>query len=551
MNELLDTDRNFLFSLREKVPFEAFAASLRDLGYNIVGSTGTAKRFNEIGIATVSLNDLVAEPILDHLVVTLHPKVHAGLVAENTERHRGELRAKGYPWFAGVCVNLYPLSQAMAAQGATTESILNEMDLGGIALLRSASKGARDGRLSLYDPNNLPDTVQKLQGGTLDLAYCHHMAAKTDIYVAKYCSLTGQYRSNGRFYALFGELASQCLYGENPHQKFAALYRRLFDTSSADNPLSLDKFVLQEGKAPSFINWTDVSRALQMLRQIGVGTYVNGLLGSHPCFAVAVKHGNPCGAAMGSDPVEVMRKVVIGNPLAIMGGAIMANFPVTREVAEVLAHHAIDDQNGRRIVDVVVAPEITVEAIEILKRKHDKCRFLANLALRFIGLRGLRKDRLIRPTEGTFLLQDPSLFVPNFTDGSVEGFDPSCVSFVSDLVLGDALCRTSISNTIVLCKNGMLIGIGAGQQSRVRAAKLARDVAKEDGRHDTQGSIAVSDSFFPYDDGPQVLADAGVLVLFATSGSINDHLTMGLCHRRGVKLLWLPDKIARGFYGHG
>jgi phosphoribosylaminoimidazolecarboxamide formyltransferase/IMP cyclohydrolase len=232
--------------------------------------------------------------------------------------------------------------------------------------------------------------------------------------------------------------------------------------------------------------------------------------------------------------------MMAGDPRAIFGGLVMVNFQIDEVYAEMLAG---------KMLDGIIAPAFTEEAIAMLRRKGDRCRFVENLAL--MGVTdNLDVASRFRQVRGGFLMQPNYTFVPDFSSsGGITMYGRADVTQQSDMLLAWAIGSTSNSNTITLVKNEQLIGNGVGQQDRVSAANLAITRARNVG-HDVRGAVAYSDSFFPFPDGPQALIDAGVTAIFTTSGSVNDQKTIDLCVANKVALYMIPDSVGRGFFGH-
>lgn len=338
-----------------------------------------------------------------------------------------------------------------------------------------------------------------------------------------------------------GEPAIECKYGENGYQTPAALYSR-----GTGDPLALDRFEVVQGTAPSYNNLCDLDRLLQTSTHIAAGFDVNR--GSAPLMAVACKHGNPCGAAVGDSAVDVVKAALEGDLRAVFGGLILMNFPVDEAVAEALMTHRMPE-GQRRLLDGLVAPEFTEGAMEALKRKGDKCRLLVNPALAAMDRGSLDSARRYRFVRGGWLAQPNYTFVPELLSGAVERTGECSDRQVDDALLAWAVGSTSNSNTVTLVKDGMLVGNGVGQQDRVGCCKLA--VARAiDAGHDIAGSVAYSDSFFPFIDGPETLAQAGVKAILATSGSVRDDEVRRFCQEQGIALFMYPDAEGRGFFGH-
>ncbi len=343
-------------------------------------------------------------------------------------------------------------------------------------------------------------------------------------------------------FSLSGKLKLTCKYGENGYQVPAALY-----SASTDDALALDKFQVVAGTDPSYNNLCDLDRLLQTATHIAAAFDMNR--GKAPHLAVGVKHGNSCGAAISFDnPVEVCQRTVMGDPLAIFGGLVVVNFEVTPDVAEALISYGMPE-GQRRILDGIVAPSFAEDAIGHFKRKGDKCRLLANPALGSIGKDSL--DTALRPryVRGGLILQPNFTFILNLNDPDLQKNGDATEAQENDMLLAKAIGDTSNSNTVTLVKDGMLIGNGVGQQARIRGAKLAiSQTGYSD--HDPNGAVASSDSFFPFTDGVEVLADGGIKAIIATSGSIKDKDVAQFCQDRGIVLYHIPDKKARGFFGH-
>jgi len=439
-----------------------------------------------------------------------------------------------------ACVDLYPLADAIAKEGATRESVVEMTDIGGPTMLRSATKGRR---IVICDPQDRSVVIDWLKKGRPDAAdFLNDMASKAEAYIAEYCLLSANYHSQGKYGGAIGRRVALCKYGENAWQTPAALY-----SDGSKDPLALDKCEVVAGTAPSYNNWCDIDRMLQTMTHLASSF-------THPVVAaIAVKHGNPCGASVDELPppiagytdelmARMLKQMIDGDKRAIFGGLVMTNFSIDGQRAEILLTHGMS--GGRRLLDGIVAPSFTQEALDMLKRKGDKCRFIVNPALSHTGIKNLDVALRIRNVRGGFLLQPNYTAIPDF-----EGMGRSHDIDGTDLRLAWAIGSTSNSNTITLVKDGMLIGNGVGQQDRVGCCELAIKRARDAG-HSTQGAVAYSDSFFPFPDGPQVLIDAGVRAILTSFGSVNDDKVRDVCKKHEIRLYMIPDAEARGFYGH-
>ena len=521
--------KNALLSVYDKNGIVEFAQDLIALGWRILSSGGTAAVLQAAGVPVTDVAEVSGlAPILGHRVVTLVPHLHGGLLA--TEEMSEELRELGYPWIDLVCVDLYPLKAEVYRPGATTESVIEKTDIGGPTLMRSAAKGRR---IVVADPADRTMVIDWLKNDQPDeTEFRNRLAAKAEAIVAAYCLEAARFHSGGTHEGVVGSRVAICKYGENAWQTPAAL----FSTGSLD-PLALDQFVVVEGTPPSYNNWLDIERLVQTATHIAEGHETNGITGG--AIAVGVKHGNPCGAAAGTDRNKVLQQMMAGDSLAIFGGLVFANFEIDESLTESLTG---------KMLDGIIAPTFTAGAIAALRRRGDKCRFVVNPALRELAGQLDRAPRF-RHVRGGFLVQPNYTFVPDLHGDQIARHGQASLLEECDMVFAWAIGSTSNSNTITLVKDGQLIGNGVGQQDRVGAAQLAVTRAKRSG-HDLAGAAAYSDSFFPFPDAVQILIDAGVRAIFTSSGSVKDQATIDLCAAHGVALYMVPDHIGRGFFGH-
>ena len=540
-----------LISVYDKTGIADFAKSLIILGWKIISSGGTAKHLMDAGVAVTDAAEITAmSAILSHRVVTLHPKIHGGLLALNTPEHLAELEKYGIPWIDMVCCDLYPLEEEIKNPNATRESVLEKTDIGGPTMLRSGAKGRR---IVICDKDDREKVIKWLKDGEPDREnFLNNLAAKAEATVSRYCAVSAEYHSGGLYKSIFGKKVLECAYGENAYQKPALLFR---NHQSKDDPLAIHDWQLVAGSPLSYNNICDVDRMMQTMTHIGAGFEKN--FNSIPLIAIGAKHGNACGAGVSEEPLDAIGKMLQGDLRAIFGGCVMLNFPVDEKIAEELIHKFIGE--GRRLLDIVAGPSFTSEAVEILSRKKGKCRLLANPNIEKAGLSSLDQATRFRYVRGGFLEQPNYTFVPNL---SRMPFDKNMSRGILDsVILAWAIGCTSNSNTITIVKDGRLYGNGVGQQDRVGAAKLAifraddaaqfasarKDLAEQ---ADLEGAVAYSDSFFPFPDAPEVLIDRGIKTIFSTSGSVNDEKIIELCKQKGVNLIMLPDTKARGFFQH-
>ena len=528
-----------LISVFDKAGIVEFARELVALGWTILSSGGTAKVLREAGIGVTDVATMVGKPILGHRVVTLSREIHAGLLARPIAEDLAELEAEAIPFIDMVVNDMYPLQSEIARPESTPESVIEKTDIGGPTLLRSAAKGRR---IVVCDAFDRQRVIRWLKDGEPDReAFITKLVAKAEFTVAKYVMASAQYHSSGGYDGVFGKQFAMCKYGENASQTPAVVY-----TTGSGDPMAVDSFELVAGTAPSSNNWCDIDRLVQTITHIAASFDVNR--GIVPRVAVAVKHGNPCGAAFSGSPEAVIWRVADGDPLAILGGFLMLNFPVTAEIAETILTHGMPE-GARRLLDGIVAPSFDDDTIDQLKRKGDKCRLMVNPALEKLNRRSLDTATRFRYLRGGFSTQPNYLYVPDFNDPELKKYGQATPVQESDLLLAIAVCHTSNSNTVTLVKDEMLIGDGVGQQARVYGARLAITRARSC-KHDIQGAVAASDSFFPETDGVIALERAGVKAVFTTSGSVRDKKVIKYCQDKGIVLYMIPDSKGRGFFGH-
>lgn len=340
----------------------------------------------------------------------------------------------------------------------------------------------------------------------------------------------------------WGRLFETCGYGENPYMTPAGLY-----TTDTGYPLAFSKYEQIAGKPIGAVGFTDHTWLTQVITHLAAGFALN--FGSAPFIAVAVKHGNACGAAVGDDPADVLHKMATGDELALFGGVVMTNFPITEELAHVLATPT-DPEKFTRLYDGIYAPSVSPEALEQLERKTGKCRVFVNPALEHLTADSLdTTPRRVQGAGGEYLLQPNYTFVLDVFESQVNGGTALLEQYM-DIVMAWAIGCVSNSNTIAITRGGQLLALAVGQQSRVLACELAVMKLTMAG-HNALDAVAYSDSFFPYEDAPVVLAKAGISTLFASSGAVRDKQVIAAFLEAGGRVLLMqPDVDARGFGKH-
>jgi len=530
-----------LISVFNKEGIIEFVKQLEEMDWQIIASGGTAKVLTQAGLAVKDVAFLVGgDAILGHRVVTLSREIHAGLLARDLDQDHQELEKLNIPWIDLVCVDLYPLEAEIKKEGSTKESVIEQTDIGGPTLLRSAAKGRR---IVISDPADRQLVISWLRKDKPNREkFIDYLVSKAELLVSRYCLSSANYHSQGDNDGLIGQKVLTGKYGENPWQAPAALF-----SVGLNDPLTLDKFKVIAGTDPSFNNLCDIDRLLQTMTHIAAGFDLNR--GRVPFMALGVKHGNACGAAIGNDKKEVLENMIDGDKRAIFGGLVMTNFEINREAAETLISYAIDGDQ-RRLLDGIIAPSFDQGIDDFLERKGGKCRLMVNSALEELNKNSLDSVYRFRYVRGGFLRQPNYTFILDLNDPELDKKIQASKQEEDNLILAWAIGSTSNSNTITLVKNGYLIGNGSGQQDRVGGCKLAVQLRAKEAGHNVRGSVAYSDSFFPFTDGPEVLAQAGIKAILTSSGSIRDPEVIDFCQKQGIILYMIPDKKGRGFFGH-
>jgi phosphoribosylaminoimidazolecarboxamide formyltransferase/IMP cyclohydrolase len=548
-----------LISVYDKSGIEEFARGLADLGWKVYASGGTAKAIEAAGIPVSDVSELVGGgAILGHRVVTLSREISAGLLAnKDSAEDLAEMAELKLPIIDLVCIDMYPLEEVIAKPGATERDVIEQTDMGGPTSLRAAAKGRR---IVLSHAEQRQPVLEWLKAGKPDEAkFVHDLAARAEYEVARYVLASAKYLNGTGVSGFAARLSSPTKYGENPQQAEAGFYG---DNRIAADPLGLDRFEHVQGMERSFINMTDIDRLLQTVTHIAAGFDKN--FGNVPAIAVGVKHGNACGAAVGETLVEAVQGMLAGDTRAIFGGVIMINGEIDESVAETLMRHAMDGDKPR-LLDGVIGSSVTKDALELLSR--NKLRVVVNPALANLSAASLDSSRRMRPVRGGVLEQPNYDFVIDLSADYMQIHGKPTDQQKRDLILGWAIGCTSNSNTISLVKDGRLIGNGVGQQDRVGAGQLALTRTtntlpelEEQGeklilkitldKQKLNGAAAYSDSFFPFPDGPELLAKAGIRAILTSSGSVGDEQVTKTLTDSGVTVAMVPDKLGRGFYMH-
>ncbi len=550
---------NALLSVYDKTGIEAFAQGLVELGWTVYASGGTAQKIQDAKIPVTDVAELVGgKAILGHRVVTLSRELYAGILADtDSPADMAEMKELGLPLIDLVCVDMYPLEAEIAKPKASVQDIVKQTDIGGPTMLRAAAKSRR---IVLSAAEQRVAVLAWLRADKPDEAgFLEDLAARAEYEVTRYTLALTKYLNGTNVSGFIAHKLSSTKYGENPQQADAGLYA---DNRAAVDKLGLDQFQHVQGMEQSYINLSDIDRLLQTATHIAAGFERN--FKTVPALAVGVKHGNACGAGVANTHVLAVQKMLEGDTRAIFGGVVMINGAIDKAVAETLMNHAMDN-SMKRLLDGVVGASVTDEALQLLSRA--KLRVVVNPALAELSEQSLDNTRRVRPVRGGVLEQPNYTFVQDLSADHMQFHGSLSDQQKQDIILAWAIGATSNSNTITIVKNGQLIGNGVGQQDRVGAGQLALGrttiampsllkagdklaISSQLSLSKLSGASAYSDSFFPFPDGPALLAQAGVTAILTSSGSLADETIIKTLTDAGVRLAMVPDKLGRGFYAH-
>jgi phosphoribosylaminoimidazolecarboxamide formyltransferase/IMP cyclohydrolase len=500
--------RRALVSVYDKTGLEDLARGLADAGVEIVSTGSTAARISALGIEVTAVSDVTGFPeVLDGRVKTLHPHVHAGLLADlRNDDHSRQLAELGIAPFELVVGNLYPFRETVAS-GATGDEVIEQIDIGGPSMVRAAAKNHANVAV-VVDPASYGDVLDAVRSGGFDLVARRRLAAKAfahtaayDAAVASWCAAALDPDPDGwpAFAGAAYERAEILRYGENPHQQ-AALY---VDPDAAPGIAQAEQL---HGKEMSYNNYVDSDAAYRAAYDF-----------TEPAVAI-IKHANPCGIAVGDDIADAHRKAHACDPLSAFGGVIATNRPVSVAMAEQVADI---------FTEVVIAPSYEDGALDVLRQKKNirllvappRADFGAEQREVSGGLLVQMPDRIDAPGD------DPA----NWTLATGK---PVNAETLADLAFAWRAVRAVKSNAILLADGQATVGVGMGQVNRVDSARLAVSRAGERAR----GAVAASDAFFPFPDGLEVLLDAGVRAVVQPGGSVRDPEVIAAAEQAGVPL---------------
>jgi phosphoribosylaminoimidazolecarboxamide formyltransferase / IMP cyclohydrolase len=517
--------RRALVSVSDKTGVADFARGLAGLGVELLSTGGTAAALREAGLEVTDVSEFTGqEEILGGRVKTLHPRLHAALLARRDDlEHMATLEREGIEPIDLVCVNLYPFEATVAGHDVAPEVAVENIDIGGPTMIRAAAKN-HDGVAVVVKPESYDAVLAELDetGGEVSATTRHWLANEAFAQTARYDAAISRWFSTAyeefpEHLAIAYEKVLDLAYGENPHQR-AALYSEAGIRSHV-----LSRVSKLHGKALSFNNVLDLDSARRLVEDF-----------AEPACAI-VKHNNPCGVAIGADALEAYRKALACDPMSAFGGVIVFNRPVSQALSEEL---------HKNFVEVLIAPDYEHGALDVLQQKE---------AIRILCEEERRQrdpqERDVKRVLGGLLIQDRDgepeprelMEVVTKTQPS-EGQWP-------DMCFAWTVVRHVRSNAIVIAKDGATLGIGAGQMSRVDSVRLAvekcRDARGEEAAALLSDSAVASDAFFPFADGPQLAIEAGSTAVIQPGGSRRDAEVIEACDAAGVAMVFTKHRHFR------
>ena len=507
--------RRALVSVSDKSGLIPFVRGLAELGVEVLSTGGTCRQLREAGLEVIEVSEKTGFPeIMDGRVKTLHPVIHGGLLGRRGT-DEAVMDEHGIEPIDLLVVNLYPFEQTIAREDATIDDAIENIDIGGPAMIRAASKN-HDGVAVCVSPDDYDLVLEKLKGDGLAIEDRRRLAAKAyahtasyDTAITKYLSASLEDDALGERFLYAGSLSEKLRYGENPHQD-AAFY---VDQQAPAGSLAAAKQL--QGKALSYNNIADSDAALECVKQF-----------ENPA-CVIVKHANPCGVAVAGDIEEAYDKAFKTDPTSAFGGIIAFNRPLDAKTAT-----AIID---RQFVEVIVAPSIDADAAEITATKK-------NVRVLEIGAESRAPARA--PTGFDFKKVSGGLLVQTSDRGIITADDLKVVTEktptaeqIQDMLFAWTVVKYVKSNAIIFCKDKMTIGIGAGQMSRVYSTKIAAIKAADEGL-EIGGSVMASDAFFPFRDGIDAAAKTGISAIIQPGGSMRDEETIEAANEHGLAMVF-------------
>ncbi|MDP7069987.1 MAG: bifunctional phosphoribosylaminoimidazolecarboxamide formyltransferase/IMP cyclohydrolase [Phycisphaerales bacterium] len=513
--------RRALVSVSNKADIAAFARALANMGVEIISTGGTAAALRESGIATTEVSEVTGFPeMMDGRIKTLHPSIHGGLLGRrDVSGHMEAMAAHGISPIDLVCINLYPFERTVANPAVPSDEAIEQIDIGGPAMLRSASKN-HEFVATVTSPDQYDAVIAEMKAheGATSLALRRRLAASAFARTAGYDAAISNWLAKATDEPLPPRLhlsatrVSELRYGENPHQKAALYALPGTGESGIANARTID------GKPLSYNNLNDASAAYRCCRDLARAR-------GGAAAAVIIKHASPCGAATSESATSAFDAAWAGDPLAAFGGVVGVSRQVDVELSGAICE-------GSRFVEVIVAPSFSEAAIQHLRERWKNVRLVEAADMSTPQSPAIE----IRTIPGGLLAQTPDLgLAPHDSWTHAAGPAPDD-DMLRDATIAWIAAKHAASNAVTIAGNERLIGLGGGQVDRLTAARIAVSKA-EASMSSADAPVAGSDAFFPFPDGPEVLIDAGVRCIVQPGGSKRDDETLACCNDRGVTCL--------------
>jgi phosphoribosylaminoimidazolecarboxamide formyltransferase/IMP cyclohydrolase len=505
------TVRRALLSVSDKHGLIPLATGLSKLGVEILSTGGTCRALRGAGIDVIEVSEKTGFPeIMDGRVKTLHPVIHGGLLGRRGI-DEAMMQKHGIEPIDLLVVNLYPFEQTIARRNASVDDAIENIDIGGPAMIRAASKN-HDGVAVVVDPNDYATVLDALKDKVLSPEMRRRLAAKAYAHTASYDTAISKYLSAtlgddplGERFLYSGLLVDRMRYGENPHQD-AAFY---VDQRAPKG--SLARATLLQGKALSYNNIADSDAALECVRQFDAPA------------CVIVKHANPCGVAVAENIGAAYEKAFRTDPTSAFGGIIAFNRPLDAKTAKAIV--------DKQFVEVIVAPDIAADAADVLAEKK-------NVRVLDTGpWEAASGTQEFKKVSGGLLVQSSDTGKISASDLKVVTELSPTPQQIDDLLFAWTVVKYVKSNAILFCKDKMTLGVGAGQMSRVYSTRIAAIKAADEGL-DVQGSVMASDAFFPFRDGIDAAAETGIAAIIQPGGSMRDDEVIAAANEHGLAMVF-------------
>lgn len=506
-----------LISVSDKTGIVELAKKLEKLGVEIISTGGTAKALSEAGIPIIGISDITSFPeCLDGRVKTLHPAVHAGLLAmRSNAEHMKQIKDLNITPIDVVIVNLYPFKQTILKEGVERAEAIENIDIGGPTMLRSAAKNYQDVAV-VVDPEDYEKVITELEkDGTVSLDTKFYLSAKVFEHTSNYDTLIAAYMRKEAGMSIFPKALSltyekvqEMRYGENPHQQ-AAFYREIGTTKGM-----LTDAVQLHGKELSFNNINDTHGALELLKEYSEPTIVG------------CKHSNPCGVGSAATIYEAYMKAYNSDPVSIFGGIIVANREIDAQTA---------DEMSKIFLEIILAPSFSKEALEILEKKKN----IRLMTLDHIENKQPAGALDIKKVSGGILVQEVDNILLNEDELKVVTDRKPTDKEMEDMLFTWKIVKFTKSNGIAIGKDKQSVGVGPGQVNRIWATEQAIEHGINHLGADTvKGAALASDAFFPFADCVEAAAKAGITAIIQPGGSVRDQESIDACNKYGITMVF-------------